>query len=127
MDDQLSFSEVLDRLFDEERVPLSLLYRLSDMTPAEMSQLTSRWPEQAEARRRVIGRHLADISEENFVVDFSPVFRLLLSDTSPAVRLAALDGLWDTTNTAAVCTPATCPTTNNAAASISTVKMPALR
>jgi HEAT repeat protein len=42
---------------------------------------------------------MADISEENFVVDFSPAFRLLLADRSHAVRLAALDGLWDSSNT----------------------------
>ncbi|MDX1662819.1 MAG: HEAT repeat domain-containing protein [Candidatus Promineifilaceae bacterium] len=102
MDDQLSFPAALERLFDEERVSLSLLYRLSDMTPGEIDHFAARWPEQSDERRRVIARHLADISEENFVVDFSPVFRQLLEDASPAVRLAALDGLWDTTNTAVV-------------------------
>lgn len=96
--DQLPFSEVLDRLFQERTVPVALVYRLSDMTPAESDTFDQRWSEQPDDRRRIIARHMADISEENFVVDFSPVFMRLLADASPAVRLAALDGLWDTSN-----------------------------
>ena len=97
--DGLPFTEVLDRLFKEPDVSISLVYRLSDMTVEEMEHFQSRWPEQADRRRRVIARHMADISEENFVVDFSPAFRFLLSDPSRDVRLSALDGLWDTSNT----------------------------
>ena len=95
----LPFSEVLDRLFGEPEVSVALIYRLSDMTADEMERFTARWPEQPDRRRRVIARHMADISEENFVVDFSPAFRYLLADPSRDVRLAALDGLWDTSNT----------------------------
>lgn len=99
--ENLSFTEVLNRLFEGD-VPISLVYRLSDMSPEEMDDFMSRWPEQSDGRRRVIARHMADICEENFVVDFSPVFRQLLSDEVPEVRLAALEGLWDTSNLAVV-------------------------
>ncbi len=95
----LPFSEVLDRLFNEPDVSVALVYRLSDMSSEEMKRFTERWPEQSDRRRRIIARHMADISEENFVVDFSPAFRFLLSDPAREVRLAALDGLWDTSNT----------------------------
>lgn len=95
----LPFTEVLDRLFSEPTVTISLVYRLSDMTAEEMERFTARWPEQSDRRRRVIARHMADISEGNFVVDFSLAFRFLLADPSREVRLAALDGLWDTSNT----------------------------
>lgn len=95
----LPFPEVLARLFDEPDVSIALIYRLSDMSAEEMERFAARWPEQSDRRRRVIARHMADISEENFVVDFSPAFRFLLSDPSREVRLAALDGLWDTSNT----------------------------
>jgi len=40
-------------------------------------------------------RHLADITETNFEVDFGPMFRLGLKDSDPAVREAAIDGLWE--------------------------------
>lgn len=95
----LPFSDVLDRLFNEPDVSIALVYRLSDMSVEEMEQFTARWPEQSDRRRRIIARHMADISEDNFVVDFSPAFRFLLSDPSRDVRLATLDGLWDTSNT----------------------------
>lgn len=102
MNEDLPFSEVLTQLFDQSEVAIAQLYRLSDMTPEEMEAVMDRWPDLPEQRRRIVTRHLADISEENFVVDFSPLLRRLLSDPSPDVRLAALDGLWDTSNTTLV-------------------------
>lgn len=100
--DQLPFSAVLDRLFSEPRVPLSLVYRLSDMSPDEMDAFEARWATEPAERRRVLARHMADISEENFVVDFSPVFVRLLEDEVPEVRLAAIEGLWDSSNVSVV-------------------------
>ncbi|HZD10425.1 MAG TPA: HEAT repeat domain-containing protein, partial [Candidatus Binatia bacterium] len=100
--EHLPFSEVLDRLFSAGRVPISLVYRLSDMSREELSAFQRRWSEQPPDRRRIIARHMADISEENFVVDFSPVFLRLMSDDSAEVRLAAVEGLWDTSNLAVV-------------------------
>lgn len=100
--EEIPFAEVLKRLFLSSRVPVSLVYRLSDMSPAEMEAFEQQWPEQPDERRRVIARHMADISEENFVVDFSPAFLRLLTDRSSEVRKAAVDGLWDTSNLAVV-------------------------
>jgi len=104
--EQLSFSEVLDRLFPAQqtsrRAPVALVYRLSDMSPEEMCAFEARWAEEPVEQRRVIARHMADISEENFVVDFSPAFLRLLDDSSAEVRLAAVEGLWDTSNLAVV-------------------------
>lgn len=102
MDDQLPFSQVLDQLFDSPQVPINLIYRLSDLSPEQMEQLRERWVTEPDERRRLITRHMADISEENFVVDFSPVLKMALGDSEAAVRLAALDGLWDTSNTLVV-------------------------
>lgn len=96
------FSEVLDALFTDEQIPIPLLYRLSDMPAEAFNTLVERWPAVAEERRRVIVRHLADISEENFVVDFSPFFSFCFQDETAAVRIAALDGVWDCTNLALI-------------------------
>lgn len=93
-----SFSSILDALFGEEQVPIHLLYRLSDLTADEMAEFKRRWPEIPAERRRVIIRHLADISEDDFVVDFSPIFAQCFRDSSAPVRVAALDGLWDATH-----------------------------
>lgn len=100
--EQLPFSDVLDKLFSGKDVLVSLVYRLSDMNPEEMEAFEARWAQEPEGRRRIIARHMADISEENFVVDFSPAFLRLLEDASLDVRLAAIEGLWDTSNLAAV-------------------------
>ena len=100
--DQIPFSEVLDRLFSDRRAPVSLVYRLSDMSPEELVAFEARWAAEPAERRRVVARHMADISEENYVVDFSPILMRLLQDSSAEVRLAAVEGLWDTSNTGAV-------------------------
>jgi HEAT repeat protein len=93
------FSAVLTDVLTGEQVHVPLLYRLSDLSAGQMEELQARWPQAEEERRRVVMRHLADLSEENFQVDFAPIFSFGLQDSSPAVRMAALDGLWDTDKT----------------------------
>lgn len=102
MRDELSFADVLQQLEDGASVRLPLLYRLSDMTPPDFDAFIASWPRWSAKRRSVVSRHMADICEENYVVDFAPVFRFMLADEEPAVRLAALDGLWDSSNLAVV-------------------------
>ncbi len=92
------FEEVLSLIFTEDIVPLSQLYRFSDMSESEYSKFLLYWNSAQDDKRKVIVRHLADISEENFVVDFSPIFQLSFQDPYPPVRVAALDGLWDSSD-----------------------------
>lgn len=101
-EDDLDFAEVLEQVFGAEEVPIYLLYRLSDLSPAENSVFLERWVAEDEQRRSVIARHMADITEENFVVDFAPLFSQMLGDPISEVRLAALDGLWDCSSEALV-------------------------
>lgn len=95
---QLPFPSVLEQLFTADPLPLELLYRLSDMSDADEAGFWKAWTAVADERRRVIMRHLADISEENFVVDYVPIFNNAIHDSFAPVRVAALDGLWDATN-----------------------------
>jgi HEAT repeat protein len=90
-----SIVDFMRTLHDDNDLVLASLYRLSDLTPEELSYFDDAWDGLGDERRRVIIRHLADITEENFQVDFSAVFARCLGDSSPAVRVAALDGLWD--------------------------------
>lgn len=99
---QIPFSSVLEQLFTAEPLPLDLLYRLSDMSDADEARFWTGWTAVADERRWVIMRHLANISEENFVVDFVPVFSRAITDSFAPVRVAALDGLWDTTSVSLV-------------------------
>lgn len=89
------FTEVMESLKNDEQVSIPLLYRFSDMEPAEWEHLQAVWPTLGDERRRVITRHLADITEGSYRVDFSNFFAMALNDPSAAVRLASLDGLWD--------------------------------
>jgi len=95
---QLPFPNVLAALFSGEDVPVHLIYRLSDMSAADFKLFQKEWSEVVEDRRAAIVRHMADIAEENYVVDFAPVFSWLFEDTYPSVRQAALDGIWDSTD-----------------------------
>lgn len=92
---EMPFASVLEALFGGEDPPIHLLYRLSDMEEEDFDHFKRVWSAAQEDRRRVLARHMADISEEDFVVDFTPVFAHLLSDGAAGVRHAALDGVWD--------------------------------
>lgn len=92
---EIPFASVLETLFSAEDLPIYLLYRLSDLSDAEFEQFKQRWSGADEERRTAIALHMSDIIEENFLVDFSPAFAFMFGDKSPAVRIAALDGLWD--------------------------------
>ena len=95
---ELAFSDALDSLLFAEQVPLDLLYRLSDLTEDEMLEFERKWPTVSDERRHEIIRHLVDISEDDFFVDYHPLFANCLADPNPAVRSIALYGLWDTTD-----------------------------
>lgn len=92
-----SFPSVLSALFGGDEVPVHLVYRLSDMSKAEFELFQREWLEVSEERRATLVRHMADIAEENYLVEFTPVFAYLFDDSYAAVRIAALDGVWDST------------------------------
>jgi HEAT repeat protein len=92
----LTIDQIMQALTGDEPVSIPMLYQLSDLNPDDMDQFCSNWSGLKQERRRVIIRHLADISEQDFQVDFSSVFSHCLGDTEPEVRKASLDGLWDT-------------------------------
>jgi len=90
-----TISEIVDDLKSSDSLSIPMLYQLTDLGPSEISEFCGAWSSIDSERRRVIVRHLADISEENFEVDFTDVFAHCLDDDSPEVRKASLDGLWD--------------------------------
>ncbi|HRN67340.1 MAG TPA: HEAT repeat domain-containing protein [Promineifilum sp.] len=92
---EMPFASVLEALFSAEDLPISLLYRLSDLSDADFERFKRGWSAVDEDRRVAIARHMSEIVEESYLLDFSPVFAYMFSDESAAVRVAALDGLWD--------------------------------
>ena len=97
-EEEKPFANILEDLFQADPLPIQELYRLSDMPAEEWAAFTTGWTAVPDERRQAIVRHLADISEDNFLVDFAPIFVHTLGDASPEVRVAALDGLWDSTD-----------------------------
>lgn len=90
--------EVMHDLLEAEPLPIQHIYRLSDLSQEDFSVFCERFSAADAARRQVLVRHMVDLSEENFVVDFTPFFDYCLDDAAAPVRLAALDGLWDATD-----------------------------
>ncbi len=85
---------LLEHLTDAT-LPLSVakLYALSNLDREDLARVRAIWPEVPGDRRAAVVRHLADIVETNFEVNFEPVFRMALADPEAPVRQAALDGL----------------------------------
>ncbi len=92
---QQPFPAVLSALFGDDDIPIHLIYRLSDMDDEMFGQFQRAWADVDEERRTAIVRHMAEIAEENYLVDFTPVFAYLFNDEYAAVRHGALDGVWD--------------------------------
>ncbi len=93
------FNETLAALFEQEPLPIHLLYELTDLSAENLHAFYQRWPEVEADRRRALVRHLADICEEDFSVDFEPIFAHCFADADALARAAALDGVWDSENT----------------------------
>ncbi len=92
---ELPFASVLEALLAAEDIPVHLVYRLSDLSEADFQRFAKGWQDVTEERRVALALHMAEIAEDNFLVDFVPIFAYLFEDPSPTVRIAALDGLWD--------------------------------
>jgi HEAT repeat protein len=96
---EIPFASVLTALFTDDEPPIHLIYRLSDLGEADFARFKAEWLEVNSHRRAVLARHMADISEDNYLVDFAPIFAFLFEDPEPSVRKAALDGVWDAEDT----------------------------
>jgi hypothetical protein len=78
-----------------ESVSVYSLYQLSDISSEDLIEFAAIWQDLEDERRRIVIRHMADISEGDYQVDYCEIFAYCLADLSPLVRIAALDGLWD--------------------------------
>lgn len=96
---ELPFDQVLKALFESETLPIHLVYRLSDLSTEQIETFRQAWVAVDRERRSAIARHMADIAEESYLVDFDSVCECLFEDDTVAVRLAALDSVWDSTST----------------------------
>ncbi len=80
---------------EAEPVSIAGLYALSGLERSDLDQVRSVWSKMPADRRQTTMRHLVDIAEDNFEVDFGSIYRLGLADQEPGVRVAAIEGLWE--------------------------------
>jgi hypothetical protein len=80
---------------DAEPVSVASLYALSGLDRADLARVNQLWPSIPLDRRQSAMRHLVEIADANFEVDFNSIYRLGLSDQDPIVRAAAIEGLWE--------------------------------
>ena len=91
---EIPFSQVIQALLDENR-PFHprYLYRLSDLTPADMDTLGATWANVSQRRRQAVMEDVLEMNESDYLMDFSNLSRLVLQDQDPLVRMLAIQTL----------------------------------
>lgn len=91
-----NLSPVLAQLSDPS-IPLThqFLGSLSDLNSQELIQLQSAWPDFTPKRRQEFLSALAEIAEEHVEFDYRSIFRWAIGDANPAIRLQAIESLWE--------------------------------
>lgn len=87
---------------DTEPISIASLYTFSGIDQTAAEQINRVWPTIPTDRRQAAMKHLVEIAEENFEVDFNSVYRIGLTDPDPEVRAAAIDGIWEDNDTALI-------------------------
>lgn len=92
----IPFQQVLNALLDSE-TPLTplFLYRLSDLTPNEVAQLSATWLEIPAWRRQALLEDIEQLGEGDTILSFEALARLALADQNAEVRLPAVRTLWE--------------------------------
>lgn len=75
-------------------IKAALVYRLSDLSAADISVVKYAWQSIPVERRRFLFSRLAEASETNFEVDFTAISLFALDDEDPEVRAHAIGALW---------------------------------
>jgi HEAT repeat protein len=86
----------------EPSPPESVLYRLSNLHGDVRARWTEVWATLPAERRQEVVARLVEMSEADFEVDFSEVFKACLKDEDAHVRCSAVEGLWEIEDVALV-------------------------
>lgn len=89
-----SFAEILDAL-RSGKVTRRTLYGLSNLERSQAEEVWAVWAGLPVATRRKMAQMMVEIAESDFEVNFDEVFQQVLADPDAAVRLAAVEGLWE--------------------------------
>lgn len=94
--DEPSFESVVKKLLGENvRLSSSEIAALSLAGHEDRVLFRRWWPEvPAERKAHLLGR-MVELAEDDANLDFSALYRIMLSDDTAAVRSAAIQGLWE--------------------------------
>ena len=102
---ELPFQDVLDSLLDDSEIVKPIyLYRLSNLKPAELSQLESVWEQIPIQRRRDLFTDLETFAEADALLFFEKIGLLGLTDPDGEVRILAIQ-LLDVEESPHLCGP----------------------
>jgi HEAT repeat protein len=94
--DEISVGQVIDALLDVNTpLPPRYLYRFSDLTGEDMSQLKQAWLSIPLWRRKALMEDVEDLGESDYLLSFETLARFALLDMDPKVRLLAVHALWE--------------------------------
>ena len=93
---EIPMGQVIDALLDED-TPLHprYLYRFSDLTREDLSQLKQVWLSVPLWRRQALLEDAGDLKESDYILSFEALARFALLDKDPKVRLLAVHVLWE--------------------------------
>jgi len=87
----IPFQNVLDTLLDESKdIPPRYLSEFSDIEPAALQSLQETWPRIGLKRKLLLLDRLNALANEDTLVSFDDLGRMLLTDEDPQVRIRAL-------------------------------------
>ncbi|NJP07542.1 MAG: HEAT repeat domain-containing protein [Chloroflexaceae bacterium] len=96
----MSLTESLLALGDsDESLSMQALKILSDVDPAEQQDFYAVWNVLSSERRIEMVRAMQVLAEDTIDLDFRQVFLWCFVDPEPAVRMMAIDGLWEDQST----------------------------
>ncbi len=86
-------AEALTSLAAPEAMPKRALKALSDLDEIQLTDTLQVWRDLPDNRRADVAEQLNKLLDEDIEVEYSALFRALLADEDPRVRLAAIEGL----------------------------------
>jgi HEAT repeat protein len=99
----LNIKQIIEDLSNGE-IPLinTGLADLSNLSSTSLAYFSQTWTEIEEDRRRKIINRLVELAEENFELNFDSIFKSVLKDRDAEVRAKAIEGLWESEETALI-------------------------
>ena len=92
----MTFESAIAELADpNKKLSATQLAGLSSLEPEQLATFIELWEETTPDRRLALVSDLADLVEDNIELNFDSIFKLALDDPEPAVRAAAITGLYE--------------------------------